>query len=563
MGRIADAAAPLLAGGPLEITELGAVLARSGVTRARDPIGAVRRALRDDPRFIEVAGGRVARLDQALQGVTLTTRVADADAAAGVLHCDGDLAPLALLGLWRVPASGLTGGQHVMVRVDDAAGAEVSVLPCPQPRAVIDDEMALTRAVREHVRRPWAAPAVPLSAPFASVVAGDPTAFRAPGRPLTEALAAEWEVHLGWVGARGTAWREFTEEEVDAMEADVADLLTQERAADAALLQERLVRVLRGHLPDRVPAARRRLARVLSRAGRPDEARMVLTRAFGFDDPEDRYEAALLALRGGELQTARRLVEEGLARCGADTPPATLACLVDLAHDMDAQATHLRGVTRVGAPEDPEGLPQALAHALVAPRRGYLVEAMVEEFLGGLDTDDAIRLMERLAGVEECGTDAVLACAAVLDGPVAEHARALVGAATPQRPWVRGLMESRPVRAWITSLAQAPDQQELVLGIAREEGRMAPLVVLIDHAEMGGAVKEAFFLPDLAEPRVHRELLEPMREFGLPCRTMPVRAATALLAEALHRTDRLGWELPSQAHQQVRQRIRRWVLDRM
>jgi len=75
---------------------------RTGVTRARDPAAAVRRALRDDPRVIELADGRLARVDQALTGVALTTRVTRDAWELGALDVDGDLAPLTLLGLDRV-----------------------------------------------------------------------------------------------------------------------------------------------------------------------------------------------------------------------------------------------------------------------------------------------------------------------------------------------------------------------------------------------------------------------------------------------------------------------------
>src|SRR5690606_6686381 len=122
-------------------------------------------------------------------------------------------------------------------------------------------------------------------------------------------------VHLGWVGPAGTGWASLTEEEVDELELDVAELLAAERPAEAALAQERLVAVLRRHLPERVPPARRRLARILARAGRPDDALAELVGAFPDGDPEDWYEAAVLAVRTGDEVRARRWVEAGLARC--------------------------------------------------------------------------------------------------------------------------------------------------------------------------------------------------------------------------------------------------------
>ena len=67
MGRIADSAVDLLAAGPLGADDLGAALAGAGVTRSRDPAAAVRRALRDDPRVLQIADGRFASVVQALR----------------------------------------------------------------------------------------------------------------------------------------------------------------------------------------------------------------------------------------------------------------------------------------------------------------------------------------------------------------------------------------------------------------------------------------------------------------------------------------------------------------
>ena len=68
MGRIADSAADLLAAGPRDARELGAALARAGVTRSRDPVAALRRAIRDDPRFMVLPDGRVAMTARAVDG---------------------------------------------------------------------------------------------------------------------------------------------------------------------------------------------------------------------------------------------------------------------------------------------------------------------------------------------------------------------------------------------------------------------------------------------------------------------------------------------------------------
>lgn len=563
MGRIADAAISLLAAGPVRVADIGTVLAEAGVTRARDPVAAVRRALRDDPRVIELADGRVARVDQALTGVVLTTRVTRDARDRGEIDTDGDLAPVALLGLGAVPLpADAVPGDLVGVTIDDPGGRVVRVERLTGAPRVPGDETRLAEAVRGRLERDWSAPpVVHLASVFAVVASGVPGAFRAPGRPLCEVLhEAGWDVHLGWVGARGTRWRDLTEEEVDALEADVAGLLAAERPAEAAAVQDRLVSVLRRHLPERVPAARRRLARVLARAGRGRDGLAVLTGAFRFDDPEDRYEAALLALRAGDEPAARRWAEEGLARAGDAGHAEVAACLEDVAHDLDAQAAFHRARRSMPHIDDPFGV-EALMAALIAPRRSYLVEALVEEAFAGAAPEVAAAVLATMSGLGEMGADACAACAAVLPEPLAALARTGAGRG-PRRPWVQGLLDAAPKAAWSTSRAHAPDQQQLVIAVGKERGRLAPLVVLVDHAELGGAVKEAFFLPDVCEPRLRRELMTPMAEFGLPCAPMPLRRAVAVLRDGLARTDALGLRLPSEDHQPVRARIRRLVLDR-
>ena len=94
MGRIADSALDLLAAGPLTADEIGAALARDGVTRSRAPGAAVRRALAGDARVIRTGDGRLASVTQALAGVELTVAVDAEDVAAGEVPIDPDLAPL-------------------------------------------------------------------------------------------------------------------------------------------------------------------------------------------------------------------------------------------------------------------------------------------------------------------------------------------------------------------------------------------------------------------------------------------------------------------------------------
>ena len=571
MGRIADAVLSLLADGPAAADELGEALARGGLTRSRDPAGAVRRATRDDPRIMRIADGRLASVAQALSGIDLATLVTPEAAAAGVVEVEPDLAPLAILGIGpTLPLPpGARPGDAVAARLDDPDGRRVSVRTLAGVQARPPDESAVLAAVSERLSRqapdrPWTAPPVThLATVAASVAATRPDLLRAPGRPLSSVLAeAGLEVHLGWVGPAGTRWASLTEEEVDALECDVADLLGAERTAEAALVQERLVAVLRRHLPGRVPPARRLLARTLSRAGRPADALAGLVGAFAEGDPEDWYEAAVIAVRSGDEVSARRWAEAGLARCTDADGSEVAECLADIGGDLDAQAAFLR--LRAGLDDiDPALGGEPIARAIAGPARSYLVEAMVEEVLDAVAPRDLAAFLGALADLEGLGPQACLAVAAVLPPRLARLAREAAGNGVRARlPAVAGLLEARPAAAWATSPDDAPDQQQIVITVAKEERRVSPLVVLVDVEELGGAVKDAFFLPDMAEPRLRRELFVPMGEMGLASGRVDLHEAIALVRHALERTARIGWEIPSQRHQPVVERIERWLLRR-
>jgi tetratricopeptide (TPR) repeat protein len=571
MGRIADAVLSLLADGPAAAAEVGRVLESSGVTRSRDPAAAVRRATRDDPRVIQLVDGRLASLSQALGGMELTTVVTEEQAAAGRLELEPDLAPLAMLGLVAgVPLPpGARPGQVLAVRVEDPARRAVSArcIAAASPRP--QDEAALLVAVEARLHRfrpdrPWVAPPVTHLGAVAALVAACEGALRGPGRPLSAVLAeAGYEVHLGWIGPPGTEWASLTEAEVAALEADVADLLADERPAEAALALDRLLTVLRQHLPERVPAARRRLARTLVRAGHSADALEVLRRAFPEDDPEDRYEAALIAYRDGDEVSARRWVEDGLARCDSGGRSELAACLADIGSDLDAQAAFLR--LRAGLPplEADAASAERVAAAVTGVGRSYLVEALVEEVLAALPAEDLDPFLALLGEADEAGREACLAIAAVVPSAVRRPANGAPGRAARSRlAAVAGLANARPAAAWATSPEDAPDQRQVVIAVAKEHRRLSPLVVLIDIEELGGGVKDAFFLPDMAEPRMRRELLEPMADLGLACEPMDLHEAIALVQEALARTAELGWTIPSLEHQPVLDRIDRWVVRR-
>lgn len=565
MGRIADAAVAELDHGPADVRDLAARLGAVGVTRAKDPVAAVRRALRGDARVLALSDGRFAAAAQAFANVVFTARVGMSDHARGAVELDADLAPLTLLGVGRavLPADARPG-DHVVVRVVDAVRGRVDVERAP---GRLDEAagQAVVAFVRERLAQAGPRASlrrVRLADAVAEIAATDPAAFRSPARPLSEVLReAGLEIHLGWVAPTGTRWGALTELEIEALERGVSDHLAADRPLEAAELQDRLVSTLRRHLPERVPAARRRLARVLARAGRARDGLAVLTGAFGFDDPEDRYEASLLAIRLGDTRAARRWAEEGLARAEGAAHASVRTCLEDLAGDLDAQAAYR--AAQDALPEDltsPRAVAR-LAAQIVAPRRSYLVGALVEQAVAGRDDLAVQALVAAFGRLDGPGRDACLACEAVLDGAAADAARRAAGDARwAERPWVQGLLDAAPLDAWITAPGAGSRRQHLIMAIAKEEGRWAPLVVVIDRETLGGAAQDAFFLNDLAAERFRRELLRPIEELGLPLRHVPLAQAVVLLEDALAATDARGWALPALEYQPVVARIRRFVL---
>lgn len=568
MGRIADAALELLATGPADIDDVAARLARSGVTRARDPIGAVRRALRGDPRVIALADGRIASVAQALTGLELTTRVTTSEEHEGRLDVEPDLAPLTVLGLGPtidLPA-GIRAGDVVSVRVDDPEERAISIRPVSGLRGHPADEAAVIEGVRALLTpfggHAWA-PIASLATVAVGVAADNPGALRRPGRPLSEIVAAGgFEAHLGWVGPAGTDWVGLTEDEAELIEAEISGLLADDRPAEAAIAQERLISVLRRHMPERVPAARRRLARTLARAGRPEEAVAALT-AGDAGDPEDWYEAAVIARRIGDDVSARRWVQSGLARADRPGDAEVERCLADLEHDLDAQARYARLRDELLDITPDEYGANWLAGAVASLTRPYLVEALMEELAAGSDRRAIDELIVHLADAGDAGRDACLAMGAVLPRGIARRAREAAGRdAMARSAAVAGLVDGYPDRAWATRTADAPDQRQVVITIARGDDLVSALIALIDIDHMGGALKDGFFLPDMVEARLRRELLEPMHELGLTCEPIPLGEATAAVAGGLQVSRSIGWHLPSLAHQPVLERLSRYLIAR-
>jgi hypothetical protein len=565
MGRIADAALAHLAGGPATAEDLAGALARAGATRAKDPVRAVRGALRDDHRFVLLSDGRLASGAQLLADVVLTARVTESAHLRGALDTDGDLAPFAAVGATRavLPVE-VRPGDCVLVRVADPETGRLEAVRAPNQLQGREDEAELVGVARRMVAVDGGG-GVKLAAVLCDVAASSPDAYRRPSRPLSEVLGeVGLDVHLGWVAPVGTRWGVTTEREILELEAGVADQLAADRPAEAVELQERLVELLRRHYPERVPEARRRLARVFARAGRVGDGLGVLTGAFGFDDPEDRYEASLLAIRLGDVVSARRWAEEGLARVAEPTDAEVGEALEDLAGDLDAHATYRAVLEWLPAPETRIADAPELAGRLVSPRRSYLVGALIEQCFAPLHDPEAIALVRGLDALGMPGRDALLACGAVLDGPAGAAARQLSGTARhARRPWVEGLLAAHPVDAWLTVPASDSAQQHMIMAIAKESGRWAPLVVVITGTDSERTVEDAFFLNDLAELRFRRELLRPITELGLPLQQVPVAEATDILADGLARAGASGHRLDALDYQPVTTRIEHLVMAPM
>ena len=320
----------------------------------------------------------------------------------------------------------------------------------------------------------------------------------------------------------------------------------------------------------------------------------MLRESFAGHDPEDWYEAAVIAYRTGDPVSARRWTESGLAHATSPDRAEVAECLDDIAGDLDAQAAFLR-LRAALEDEDGDIEPERdgiarVVRALTGLDRSYLVEAMAEAIVDSVPPEEMPAFLAAVADVEEGGRDACLALATICEPALGRVVReGLTGRSDPPsrpavagppaappappratppprapaphgRPAVAGLLGARPVAAWATSPLDAPDQQQVVITVAKERGRLSPLVVLVDLVDLGGGVKDAFFLPDLVEPRLRRELFAPMEQVGLPSAPVDVHEAIDLVAVALERTAAIGWRLPSLQHQPVLDRIERWLL---
>jgi hypothetical protein len=563
MGAIADAAVRVLVEGPCSTSHLGRRLAADGVTRARNPDRAVRRALRGDPRVIEIGYGRVAMREHVLAGLTLTRYVAAHEAVDGHVEVDDDLSPIT--GADAPQVMRLPGGTPayavVALRVTDALGGITALARISMPPARPGDERLLIDALGHGIAavRGDRLPVVRLRDALLTVAAFHADAFRVPGRPLSTALAeAGLEAHLGWVGHAGTDWDALDEVESVLLSREVADLASRGHLPRAIERQRRLVRLNDTRGPGDAHACRHRLAGLLDRAGRPMDAIGVLASLARMGDPEAYYAMAVTHLGAGDEVAARRAVEEGLARSSAPGQRLVRECLADLASQLDGEAALQRFASRTPGPAGWMRAPVPFATSVVGVGRAHLVECILEEVGSLMCEPDLMRLLHVVAAARAPACDDLLAVAAVvLEGPAALVAARYARSRRVTSPAARVLSRPMAAAAWSTAPRDAPGQQQIILAVAREGGRLAPLVALIEHHDAGETLKDAFFLPDMVPARLWREILVPMADAGIAPRPLRTCAALQAVRAAADATRARGSTIPSQQHQPVMRRIHR------
>ena len=392
MGRIADAVISLLADGPARADELGAALADERRHALARPGGG--RAARDArrPAVIQLVDGRLASLARPWRASSSTTVVTRRRGGPGASSSSRTSRRSAMLGIWPPPSPclrAIAAGEAMAVRVEDAPSGRVSVRRIAAiARRGRDEEAALLAAVAGRLAR-WRRSGLGRPAGHAprrggGVGRGGPRG-RAAGRgPPALAVLAEagYEVHSagsdpagpsgqphrgGGGRPRGRRGRAAGRR---APRRGGAGAGAGARRAAAAHARARPA----GAAPPR-PDARPRRPRAGTR-WRP------CAEAFPEDDPEDWYEAAVIAVPGRRRGERAAL---GRGRAGAvrrrPRPPRSRSCLADIGGDIDAQAAFLR--LRAGladARADADGRRAGRA----GHRRGgalLLVEAMVEEVL--------------------------------------------------------------------------------------------------------------------------------------------------------------------------------------
>lgn len=274
-------------------------------------------------------------------------------------------------------------------------------------------------------------------------------------------------------------------------------------------------------------------------------------------DPAERYRQALAYLDAGDEVAARRAVEEGLAHAWAPAAAPVRMCLDDLGAQLDGEAALRRFAARTPGPRGWLARPDDLARHVLGLGRAHLVEAVVEEIALVLPPAVLARLVARLAAVRTSGAcDLLAAMAAVVPGMPGAAARDAWDGRRPVSSSACALAFPRLAAAWACGGRRAGVQDQLIIAVVRDGGRVAPMVALVEHHDLGALLRDAFFLPDMVPGRLQREVLDPLAGAGMPAVPVDVADALDLACAALSGSQAVGHRIPSEAHQSVIGRIR-------
>jgi hypothetical protein len=278
--------------------------------------------------------------------------------------------------------------------------------------------------------------------------------------------------------------------------------------------------------------------------------------------PDSCYHDAVCSLVNGDEQRARRAIEEGLAHASAARHEVARACLGDLAAQLDGEAALARLARRTPGPVGWLANPDALARSVVALGRAHLVEAVIEEIAHLMPED---QLMALVVAAYEARTpachDLLVAVGSVVEGAPGRLAAQFTERVPASDPCIDALRVQVPVAAWTSEPVDAPGQQQVIIAVGRDAGRVAPVVAIIRHEGVGAVLDDAFALPDMIPARLEREVLEPMANAGLTPDPLSVRDAAEAVYHALLAALDAGLDIPSAAYQPVAARLRRALVD--
>ena len=289
-------------------------------------------------------------------------------------------------------------------------------------------------------------------------------------------------------------------------------------------------------------------------------------RVAGVDDrasvPDACYRAAICRLVDGDEQGARRAVEEGLAHTAGAGHVVTRACLADLAAQLDGEAALARLARRTPGPMGWLANPDTLGRSVGALGRAHLVEAVIEEIAHLMPEDQLMALVAAAHGVRSPAChDLLVAIASVVEGAPGQRAAHLTQGVPAPTPCIDALRVQVPVAAWSSDPPGAPGQQQVIIAVGRDAGRVAPMVALIRHEAVGGVLDDAFALPDMIPARMEQEVLHPMADAGLTPDPLGVRDAAEAVYHALGAALESGVDIPSAAYQPVAARLRRALVE--